>query len=164
MSDETQTTLYAISPSDLLKRIDERRKAWVIVNRDIAKNLEARKELRRKQQKAYAEFLEATGGGVQESIEDEEDEDHALHAAAGEVVTANAHSEKRRATIVAGALRVLKAAGGRMANTDLAAYLRLDPHGVAGYLAGSEAIRKEYNGRVGNGKLEWVLADEAGAA
>ncbi len=163
MSDETQTTLYAIAPSDLLKRIDERRKAWVIVKRDIAKNLDSRKELRRKEQKAYAEFLEATGGGVQESI-DEADEEHALHVSAHDVVTANAHSEKRRATIVAGALRVLKAAGGRMANTDLAAYLRLDPHGVAGYLAGADTIRKEYNGRVGNGKLEWVLVDEAGAA
>lgn len=161
--DETQTTLYAIAPSDMLKRIDERRKSWVKIKGEIAKNLEARKELRRQESKAYAEFLEATGGGVQETIEDEDEED-AMVLRADAVLTASAVSEKRRAKIVAAAEHVLSCAGGRMDNTTLAAYLNLDAHGVAGYLAEAETIRKEYNGRVGNGKLEWVLVDNGEAA
>lgn len=161
---EGQESLYSMSPSDLLKRIDDKRKAWVRVRTRIAKNLEERSELRNQERKTHAEFMMSTGGGVQESIDDE-DENDGLVVKAGDVITANEHSARRRQKVHDAAVHVLKCSpGGRMENTDLAALINVDPHGMAGYLAGSTLIRKEYDGRVGNGKLTWVLVETGAKA
>lgn len=172
---ETQTTLYAESDADKVRRSRDARDKVLKIDRRIARNLDDRKALMRERRIAMTDFLIAGGGEHQMTLEEIEaqleDEHDALVAKAAimhqppDPNTTQRRLERARKEVIEKALMVIRGAGGRLSNTALAQYIGQDAHGLAGYLDHCPQLRKEYVGRVSNNQCEWVLIQpEHGAA
>ena len=116
-------------------------------------NLTARKTIRAQLALANAQLEQAIGdlGGATAP-------DPVLTVApVASVATRESIQDRRRVETEAQAVRVLTAAGGSLANKDLASLLGVSPHGLEGLLRGSTRVEKVHDGRIGNEVTTWVI-------
>ncbi len=140
--------------------IDAARAKWVKVRLAIAENLTQRKLLRAEESKAHGDFLVATGGDtLQRELELSDDHQKIEQLQGTSPETSALIAKRRRETIEAGAIRVLKAAGGEMSNKDLASLLNQDSHGLSGLLSQCDSIEKTRMGRQRNEIVAWKLKE-----
>lgn len=175
MSDDQQpNALHPMSEREYREAVQQARDEWIAWNKEEVANLEGRKLLmsspemlanrerrkaiRQAKESAYAKFLQATGGGIQRSLDDEFHVDPGA-LSGDEPVTNAVIKSRRKQQVQQHAYEVIKQAGGRISNLQLASYLGVSSHGLPGLLVDSQKIRKEHGGRVGNEQTWWVIAD-----
>lgn len=150
-----QTTLYVESPDAFRQRIALARAHWTAARLARAEYLKNARILRRAEDKALAEFLEATADeAAQQSIGSALTPDD---TAADEAETAQTLKEARRRRVRDQAVRTLHGCGGHLSNRELAGLMGQDSHGLASLLEGDERLEKFHGGREKNEQTHWKL-------
>ncbi len=124
---------------------------------DLRENLKSRKTIRDQLAAANAALEQAIGDLAGEAGQARTPADLPAPAPAPAIQTRETLRDRRREDIEARAAHALTAAGGTMANRDLASLLGVSPHGLEALLRGSTRVQKVHDGRIGNEVTTWVL-------
>lgn len=152
-----QENLYTISAEDRLAAIGQKSAELAAAERALSEHQAATSVLRDRMKKAAID-LRVSLSGHQTNLED------VVAPTPSRPETRDTIRLDRQARTRNHAVETLKACGGALSNTQLAAYIGQDPHGLASLLEGDPRLEKYHGGRQSNEQTNWRLVETTAGA